>query len=42
MHSSSSKTNADLAKELGWQPQKTTKDWEDSFAEEFKVFQQKN
>lgn len=34
---SRSRTRADLARKLGWKPKKTRKDFEDSFAEEWKV-----
>ncbi|KAJ6440999.1 NAD dependent epimerase/dehydratase family protein [Purpureocillium lavendulum] len=34
---SRARTTADLAREIGWSPKKTRKDFEDSFAEEWKV-----
>ncbi|KAI0802220.1 NAD(P)-binding protein [Xylaria sp. FL0064] len=33
---STSRTSADIGKELGWRPTKTKEDWEQSFREEFK------
>ncbi|KAG9229448.1 hypothetical protein BJ875DRAFT_410865 [Amylocarpus encephaloides] len=39
---SNSRTSADVSYELGWKPEKTAKDWENSFLEEAKALRPKN